>query len=248
MLTGRMDLWQMGLCLVTALALSTAVGIERELRQKSAGLRTHTLVGLGAALFTEVSKYGFSDVLQSGLVVLDPSRMAAQIVSGIGFVGAGVVFVQRNRVRGLTTAASIWLAAAIGSSAGAGLLVPALAAAAGYFLVVLGYPPIVRRAGLATSREHLVRVRYEDRTGALRRILTACTDLGLAVQGFEVRPTEGATGSALHRLLPPQEEGPEAGPVVEVELELQGAASPARIIQALASLDGVYSVNADDDE
>lgn len=114
--------------------LSTGVGAEREVRQKSAGLRTHTLVGMGAALFMVVSKYGFSDVLQSGLVVLDPSRMAAQIVSGIGFVGAGVVFVQRNKVRGLTTAASIWLVAAIGSSAGAGLLVPAIAATTGYFV------------------------------------------------------------------------------------------------------------------
>jgi putative Mg2+ transporter-C (MgtC) family protein len=79
-----------------ALVLSASVGLERELRLKDAGLRTHTLVGLGAALFMLISKYGFNDVLRSGLVVLDPSRMAAQIVSGIGFIGAGVIFVRRD--------------------------------------------------------------------------------------------------------------------------------------------------------
>ncbi|MGT2463629.1 MgtC/SapB family protein [Sinomonas atrocyanea] len=246
MLTAHMDLWQMILCLAAALVLSTAVGLEREIRQKSAGLRTHTLVGTGAALFTIVSKYGFSDVLQPGLVGLDPSRMAAQIVSGIGFVGAGVVFVQRNKVRGLTTAASIWLAAAIGSSAGAGLLVPAAATTVAYFVVVLGYPLVLQRTALTAGLEHLVRVRYEDRTGALRRILTACTQLSLAVHGFEVRPVAGTKGTPLHRLASgeePEEGGP---PVVEVELELVGAVAPSRIVQTLAAVEGVYSVATDE--
>jgi len=75
--------------LALALLLSAAVGLEREWRQKDAGLRTHTLVGVGAALFMLISKYGFSDVAISRLVMLDPSRVAAQIVSGIGFIGAG---------------------------------------------------------------------------------------------------------------------------------------------------------------
>ena len=97
--------WQQLGELGVALLLSAVIGLEREVRGKDAGLRTHTLVGVGSALFILVSKYGFTDVLEKQIVVLDPSRMAAQIVSGIGFIGAGLIFVNRGSVRGLTTAA-----------------------------------------------------------------------------------------------------------------------------------------------
>src|ERR1700753_935952 len=100
--------WRIGL----ALALSASIGLDRELRQKSAGLRTYTLVGVGSALFMLISKYGFFDVLKENEVILDPSRVAAQIVSGIGFIGAGLIFVRRDSVRGLTTAAGVSLPAA----------------------------------------------------------------------------------------------------------------------------------------
>jgi putative Mg2+ transporter-C (MgtC) family protein len=83
--------------LAWGLLLSAVIGLEREVRQKSAGLRTHSLVGLDAALFMLVSKYGFSDMLRTGQVVVDPSRMAAQIVTGIGFLGAGLIFVRAIR-------------------------------------------------------------------------------------------------------------------------------------------------------
>jgi putative Mg2+ transporter-C (MgtC) family protein len=84
--------------LTLAFVLSALVGIEREIRQKSAGLRTHTLVGVSAALIMLVSKYGFMDVVANGRVVLDPSRVAAQVVSGIGFIGGGVIFMRRDVV------------------------------------------------------------------------------------------------------------------------------------------------------
>ena len=103
--------------LALAFVLSATIGLERQLRQKSAGLRTHTIVGLGSALFLLVSKYGFQNVVVPGQVVVDPSRVAAQIVSGLGFIGAGLIFVQRGSVRGLTTAATIWLTAAIATAA-----------------------------------------------------------------------------------------------------------------------------------
>jgi putative Mg2+ transporter-C (MgtC) family protein len=106
--------------LTLAFVLSALVGVEREIRQKSAGLRTHTLVGVSAALIMLVSKYGFTDVLANGRIVLDPSRVAAQVVSGIGFIGGGVIFMRRDVVRGLTTAASVWLTAALGMACGAG--------------------------------------------------------------------------------------------------------------------------------
>jgi putative Mg2+ transporter-C (MgtC) family protein len=102
--------------------LAGAIGLERELREREAGLRTHLLVGVGAALFTLVSAYGFSDFrygIETGFT-LDPTRVAAQIVTGIGFLGAGAIIRQGLSVRGLTTAATLWVVAAIGMAAGAG--------------------------------------------------------------------------------------------------------------------------------
>lgn len=128
----------------TAFVLSALIGLEREIRQKSAGLRTYTLVGLASALFLLVSKYGFNDVLSPGRVELDPSRVAAQIVSGIGFLGAGVIFTRSQAVTGLTTAATIWLTAAVGMACGAGLPVLAGVTTVGYFIVSLGFSRLLR--------------------------------------------------------------------------------------------------------
>lgn len=113
--------------LLTAVALCGVIGFERELRDHSAGFRTHILLGLGAALFTLVSAYGFEAFTavagqgggRSG-IVFDPTRIAAQIVTGIGFLGAGAIIRQGIDIRGLTTAASLWATAAIGMAAGAG--------------------------------------------------------------------------------------------------------------------------------
>ena len=108
--------------LVLAALLGGAIGLERELREREAGLRTHLLVSVGAAVFTLVSAYGFADFrygLQTG-ITLDPTRIAAQIVTGIGFLGAGAIIRQGLSVRGLTTAATLWVVAAIGMAAGAG--------------------------------------------------------------------------------------------------------------------------------
>src|ERR1700679_3380688 len=131
--------------LAMAFLLSALIGLEREIRVKSAGLRTHTLVGLAAALIMLVSKYGFGDVLAVNRVVLDPSRVAAQIVTGIGFIGGGLIFVQRDVVRRLTTAATIWLTAAVGMACGAGLPVLALFVTATHFLIMYGYTRITHR-------------------------------------------------------------------------------------------------------
>ncbi len=119
--------------LALAAVLGGAIGLERELDDKSAGLRTHLLVAVGSALFTLVSAYGFRDFLAGGgnVVRADPSRIAAQIVTGIGFLGAGVIFRQGLAVRGLTTAATLWLVAAIGMAAGAGFWAGAVIATLG---------------------------------------------------------------------------------------------------------------------
>jgi putative Mg2+ transporter-C (MgtC) family protein len=92
-----------------------------------------------------VSKYGFTDVLEGGRIVLDPSRMAAQIVSGIGFIGGGVIFVRKDIVRGLTTASIVWLTAGVGMAAGAGLPILAVAVTLGHFVLVFIFPAIERR-------------------------------------------------------------------------------------------------------
>ncbi len=110
----------LALRLTVGLVLGAAIGFERELQRQPAGFRTHSLVSLGAALFTVVSAYGFSGDL------VDPTRIAAQIVSGIGFIGAGTILQYRGHIRGLTTAASLWSVAAIGTAAGAGLYVVAI--------------------------------------------------------------------------------------------------------------------------
>ena len=105
-----------------AAVLGGAVGVEREIREREAGLRTHLLVSVGAALFTLASAYGFRDFLTSGgnVIRADPTRIAAQIVTGIGFLGAGAILRQGVNVRGLTTAASLWVTAAIGVAVGLG--------------------------------------------------------------------------------------------------------------------------------
>jgi putative Mg2+ transporter-C (MgtC) family protein len=117
-----LDWWEVLLRLALAAALGAAIGFERELREREAGLRTHLLVSLGSALFTIVSAYGFHAFLASGANVVraDPTRIAAQIVTGIGFLGAGAIIRQGLSVRGLTTAATLWVVAAIGLAAGAG--------------------------------------------------------------------------------------------------------------------------------
>ena len=108
--------------LALAAVLGGLIGVERELREREAGLRTHLLVALGSALFTIVGAYGFHAFLESGASVVraDPTRIAAQIVTGIGFLGAGAIIRQGLSVRGLTTAATLWVVAAVGLAAGAG--------------------------------------------------------------------------------------------------------------------------------
>jgi putative Mg2+ transporter-C (MgtC) family protein len=115
--------------IVLAAGLGAAVGLEREVREHEAGLRTHMLVAVGSALFTLVSAYGFSEFFaQTGPVVpVDPTRIAAQIVTGIGFLGAGAIIRQGMNVRGLTTAATLWAVAAIGLASGAGYYFGAVA-------------------------------------------------------------------------------------------------------------------------
>ena len=114
--------------LLVAGILGANIGLDREYRAKEAGYRTHFLVSLGSALIMIVSQYGFQEIIKENSVTLDPSRVAAQVVSGIGFIGAGTIIFQKQIVRGLTTAAGIWATAGIGLAVGAGMYVIGIAA------------------------------------------------------------------------------------------------------------------------
>lgn len=245
------------LLLLLALVLSAVIGFERELRQKSAGLRTHTLVGVGAALFMLVSKYGFGDVLRPGDIVLDPSRVAAQIVSGIGFIGAGVIFVRRDAVRGLTTAAVVWVTAAVGMACGAGLPWLAIAVTGGHLGVVFGFTAISRRMPLSKHAPSELRLLYEDGTGALRRALVACTDAGFAVTEVHVeRPPSSERGRDDRRArreddtdaakVTPDESAAPAAPagLVAVRLQVRGTGSVTDLAARLSDLSGMVQVAA----
>lgn len=127
--------WDFALRLFVAGAMGVLIGLEREYRAKEAGYRTHFLVALGSALMMIVSQYGFMEVLKTDLIRLDPSRIAAQVVSGIGFIGAGTIILQKQIVRGLTTAAGIWVTSGIGLAVGAGMYAVGISAT---LLVLLG--------------------------------------------------------------------------------------------------------------
>lgn len=238
--------WQMCIALTAALVLSTAIGLERQSKNKSAGMRTHAMVGLGAALFMVVSKYGFSDVLMVDLVRLDPSRLAAQVVSGIGFIGAGLVFVRRNQVRGLTTAASIWVTAAVGTSAGAGLVLPAVFVTAAHFVIVYAYPVLTGKLRFGLPNQWLLRVTYLDGVGALRDVLHACTEQGFRIQGFTALRGSGEAKRVMDRLVQESETAVLAD-FVEIELEIEGSARASDIVSRLSQLASVAEVSLVDE-
>ncbi|MGO1851200.1 MgtC/SapB family protein [Microbacterium sp.] len=164
--------------LVASFLLCSLIGLERQVRQKSVGYRTHVLVGLGSCAFTLVSGYGFAMVLGDD-ASLDPSRIAAQIVSGIGFLGAGVIFKGRNVVRGLTTAATVWVAAAVGMACGAGLLALAAALTVLHLVTLFVVAPVVRRLP-TPDRHRVLRITYIDGGGVLRDVLEAATAMGFS--------------------------------------------------------------------
>jgi putative Mg2+ transporter-C (MgtC) family protein len=205
-----------------ALVLSSLIGLEREFRAKSAGLRTHTLVGVASALIMLVSKYGFDDTIVKSAVVLDPSRVAAQIVTGIGFIGGGLIFVQRDIVRGLTTAAIIWLTAAVGMACGAGLPLLALFVTAAHFLVVYGYTPLAKRI---LSERAEIHVQYAPGKGAVEKVMQMCAGRGYAIQVLAVEKSDAVTESETRG----------------IQLQLSGRRGVEALLIAIGDIKGVVT-------
>ena len=210
--------------LLVAAVLGGAIGMERELRERQAGLRTHLVVCVGSALFTLVSAYGFHEFLVNGgsLVRTDPTRIAAQIVSGIGFLGAGAIIRQGLSVKGLTTAATLWLVAAIGMASGAGYYSAALFATAGA-LLTLGPLRIVAYRVVHRYRAEVDRLLVEiPAGGSPGAVLEAIERRGGRVVSLEIAQ-EGDRRS------------------IAVDVELRGIDAPL-VVADVGEIDGVLEV------
>jgi putative Mg2+ transporter-C (MgtC) family protein len=186
--------------LALAAVLGGAVGMERELREREAGLRTHLLVSVGAALFTLVSAYAWSDFTFSRVngITFDPTRIAAQIVTGVGFLGAGAIIRQGLSVRGLTTAATLWLVAAIGMASGAGYWRAAVIATIGAIVTLWPLRIVTHQLVLRLRPEHEQRlvVELEGREG-VAPVLSALEELRGRVSQFELNDTREGRELAL---------------------------------------------------
>ena len=169
---------ELAVLLIAGLALGAIIGFERELHRQPAGFRTHSLVSLGAALFAIISGYGY------GGAAIDPTRITAQIVSGIGFIGAGTILQYRGHIRGLTTAASLWSVAAIGTATGTGLYVLAVL---GTILILVVLSLLDRVEAYARRRLSLRPDGYDLAEGAAQ----------------ETRQPEAAAGPAQGATTPP---------------------------------------------
>ncbi len=173
-----------------ALLLGACVGVERERGDKAAGLRTHALVALGACLVMIVSAFGFQDVLGVRNISLDPSRIAAQVVSGIGFLGAGAILLRKEIVKGLTTAAAIWVVAAIGLACGAGMLLEAIFTTIFTIAILTLLQPLRRRVRRLPDVHHL-RIKVTAEEAILSRVYDICMEVGATLEQIEIQTGNG---------------------------------------------------------
>lgn len=224
--------------LLLAALLGSVIGLERERLNWMAGLRTHMLVCVGAALVMLVSAFGFADSLGRPNVVLDPSRVAAQVVSGIGFLGAGVILLRGDVLRGVNTAASLWSVAGVGLAVGGGMYLAATSATAIILIILAGIKPFENRlshaAELQGSAAHGPRVpdlellAERDALGA-RAVCEALRDEAARLTGMVLTPGE-------------PRQGPEQLDTLDhLSLNFEPVSAPAlqRIEQRLLALPGV---------
>ncbi|HUG60952.1 MAG TPA: MgtC/SapB family protein [Methylomirabilota bacterium] len=209
-----------------ATLLGALVGLERERLERAAGLRTHAIVAVASALIMIVSAYGFPNPVSDDrvLVTLDPSRVAAQVVSGIGFLGAGLIVFRKNAVRGLTTAASIWAVSGIGLAAGGGLY-EAAALGTGFILAIqAGLRPIVHRF-FSHHQDHRLELRVAPATQCLVAIERAVNAAGAEIRRLSLRPVRDGAEDR-----------------VDVALSSVKAVPITRLLETLRGIDGVRAV------
>jgi putative Mg2+ transporter-C (MgtC) family protein len=212
--------------LLVAAALGSVIGFERERLSWSAGLRTHMLVCVGSALIMLVSAFGFADILNTEHVVLDPSRMAAQVVSGIGFLGAGSILLRGEVIRGLTTAASLWTVAAVGLAAGAGMYIAAVATTIIVLIILAGIKPLERRYFAVRQR----------------RGLRLVVDRGcMSVHALE--QALGASSARVKQFIVQQAEDNSDTEEVQIVLSRVTLSEFQAIVKQLGEIDGVKAVS-----
>ena len=206
--------------LLAAMAMGGLIGLERELRAKDAGLRTHFLVALGSALFTLVSQYGF------GADLKDSSRVAAQVVSGIGFLGAGTIIFQKNVVHGLTTAAGLWVTAAIGLSCGTGMFA---VAGATTVLVLLGLEVV---NALHPHRSHtIISLSYSSTDKQMLPLMQKrLREAGFELKSYEMREKHSSHGCSYD---------------VVMELQARRGGHISKLLACVSDVDDVSISNTD---
>lgn len=178
---GQFPLWELTLRLAMATILGSMVGLERERLDRAAGLRTHAHVSVASALMMIVSTYGFPLPPEGVAGVFDPGRIAAQVVSGIGFLGAGVIIFRDNTVRGLTTAASLWAVAGVGLATGGGLYV----ATVFMLLIQAGLKPVERRFFKKHAQMHRVLLEVDRGADVLEGIQFATNSTPVRLRSME---------------------------------------------------------------
>jgi putative Mg2+ transporter-C (MgtC) family protein len=204
-----------------ATLLGAAVGLERERLERAAGFRTHALVCLASALIMVVSIFGFPES-----DVLDPSRIAAQVVSGIGFLGAGVIIFRRNTVRGLTTAASLWGVSGVGLTAGAGLYIPAAAGTAFMLLIQAGMRPIERYFFRHEAQRQRLLIETTDAAALLAQVPSISARHGMRVQSMQFeRDTD------------------QQADIIEIAIRLDNLEERFAIMAEMQKIDGVRRVH-----
>lgn len=176
--------------LVVAGLIGALIGLEREKRFKEAGLRTHFLVAIGSAVFMIVSKYAFFDVLTDD-VILDPSRVAAAIPSGIGFLGAGMILVQRTSIQGLTTAAGVWATAGIGLAIGGGMYEIGIVSG---LLVIIGLEFLKRIFNPVIPKVLVLNIETKDNQ-SIHDVIEKLTTLEITIKEYTMKTSENETDS-----------------------------------------------------
>lgn len=172
--------------LAIAAVLGALVGFERERLDQPAGLRDHALVCVGSALAVLVSSFAFAGAVHSPTSILDPSRVAAQVVSGIGFLGAGTIILRRNIVHGLTTAASIWVVAVIGLAIGGGMYLAGAVTTIAALLILAGARPLTRRLA-APWRRQIISVIFNREQTSVEQLRDDLAASGATIQRMDVR-------------------------------------------------------------
>lgn len=225
-----------------ATLLGVLVGLERERLERAAGMRTHAIVALASALIMIVSTYGFAAVLGPGqLVSFDPSRVAAQVVSGIGFLGAGVIIFRKNAVRGLTTAASVWAVAGLGLACGGGLFAAAGTAAAILLLLQVVLRPLELRV-FAHHRVHRLELHVRRGVGSLGAVENAVAQAGVRLQSLRVRPVRDGSEDRVELDLGPLPNA-RASALLETLRTLEGTRLVAYTMGATRSSPGSVSAS-----